>query len=113
LFFDQRLDHNPRVMMCRYEELVQRPSDMMQQLYAFIGLPYPGDKIIKDVHPQSIGKGRQSRLSASVEALCETMLERLDAAAHAKSHSTTIYSNGVLPHTAERIQETSANGNHH
>jgi hypothetical protein len=112
LFFEQGLDHNPRVMMFRYEELVRRPSDMMQRLYGFIGIPYPGDKIIKDVHPQSIGKGRQSRLSARVEALCETMLERLDAA-HTKRRSVTVYSNGALPQAAERMQEKSANGNHH
>jgi hypothetical protein len=112
LFFDPGLDHSPRVMMCRYEELVRRPSDMMQRLYGFIGLPYPGDKIIKDVHPQSIGKGRQSRLSARVEALCETMLERLDAA-HTKSRSASVYSNGVSPQAAGRMQEKSVNGNNH
>lgn len=112
LFFDQGLDHDPRVMMCRYEELVRRPSDVMQRLYTFIGVPYPGNKIVKDVHPQSIGKGRRSRLSTEVEGLCEALLERLDAV-HAQSRSGKIYRNGTTPQAAERMQENTANDSNH
>lgn len=109
LFFEQGLDHNPRVMMCRYEELVRRPSDVMQRLYAFLGISYPGDKIVKDVHPQSIGKGRRSRLSAEVEALCEGLLEQLDAA-NIPNRSGTVYRNGATAQAAEHVQENVVHG---
>jgi hypothetical protein len=65
-------------MMCRYEELVTRPADVMRQMYRFINLSYPGDHIVQDIHPQSVGKGRQSKLSAEVDELCASMLKRLE-----------------------------------
>ena len=34
--------------------------------------------MIRDVHPQSVGKGRVSRLSPEVDALCADLLARLD-----------------------------------
>lgn len=109
LYFEQGLDQNPRVMLCRYEELVRRPSEVMQRLYDFIGVPYPGDKIVKAVHPQSIGKGRRSRLSAEVEALCEKMLEQLDAA-NIPNRARKVYHNGATPQTAEQIEERAIDG---
>lgn len=84
LFFDQRLAENPDVILCRYEDLVLRPSETMQGIYAELGVAYPGDHIVQDVHPQSVGKGRQSRLSPEVEAVCQALLDRLDRA-HAMS----------------------------
>lgn len=80
LFFDQALAENPHVILCRYEDLVLHPAATMQGIYANLGLAYPGDHIVQDVHPQSVGKGRQSRLSPAVEALCRELLDRLDKA---------------------------------
>lgn len=78
LFFEQKLDSNPRVLPCRYEDLVTDPTAFMQRVYAFLGVPYPGDHITQDVHPQSVGKGRKSRLSSEVDALCAELLSELD-----------------------------------
>lgn len=80
LFFDQGLDQRPDVLLCRYEDMVRQPAGTIQRVYAEIGVPYPGDHIVQDVHPQSIGKGRKSTLSPEVEAVCGELLDRLDRA---------------------------------
>lgn len=79
LFFEQRLDHNPNVMLSRYEDLVTNPARTMRRTYAFLGRPYPGDHIVKDVNAQSVGKGRITKLSPAVDALCGDMVARLDS----------------------------------
>lgn len=80
LFFDQQLEANPNVILCRYEDLVREPATTMQRIYDAIGVAYPGDDIVQDVHAQSVGKGRKSRMSAEVEAICAELLQRLDRA---------------------------------
>ena len=78
LYFDLNLAGDPRVLLCRYEDLATDPAATMRHIYAFLGRPYPGDHIVRDVHPQSVGKGRVSRLSPAVDALCAELLDRLD-----------------------------------
>lgn len=78
LYFEQGLDQNPNVLLSRYEDLVTNPSQTMRHTYAFLGRPYPGDHIVKDVNAQSVGKGRVTKLSPAVDELCGNMLERLD-----------------------------------
>lgn len=78
LYFEQHLDQNPDVLLSRYEDLVTNPAQTMRQTYAFIGRPYPGDHIVKDVNAQSVGKGRVSKLTPAVDELCAEMLARLD-----------------------------------
>ena len=79
LYFEQGLDRDPNVLLSRYEDLVTNPAHTMRRTYAFLGRPYPGDHIVKDVNAQSVGKGRVSKLSSEVDALCAAMLARLDA----------------------------------
>ena len=78
LYFDLNLQGDPNVLLCRYEDLATDPAATMRHIYAFLGRPYPGDHIVRDVHPQSVGKGRVSRLSLEVDALCAELLARLD-----------------------------------
>lgn len=78
LYFEQRLDQNPNVLLSRYEDLVTNPARTMRRTYAFLGRAYPGDHIVKDVNAQSVGKGRVTRLSPAVDELCGAMLARLD-----------------------------------
>ena len=77
-FFAYDLAHNPRVMMCKYEEFVTRPVAYMQQIYAFVAKPFPTREIVTAVYASSVGKGAQVMLSPEVEALCQGMLERLN-----------------------------------
>ena len=78
LYFDLNLADNPDILLCRYEDLATDPAATMRRIYAFLGRPYPGDQIVRDVHPQSVGKGRVSKLSPEVDALCADLLARLD-----------------------------------
>ena len=78
LYFDLDLAGDPRVLLCRYEDLATDPAATMRRVYGFLNRPYPGDQIVRDVHPQSVGKGRVSRLSPEVDALCAALLARLD-----------------------------------
>jgi hypothetical protein len=78
LYFEQGLDRDPAVLLSRYEDLVTNPALTMRRTYAFLGRPYPGDHIVKDVNAQSVGKGRVSKLSPAVDALCAELLAQLD-----------------------------------
>ncbi|MEZ4515555.1 MAG: sulfotransferase domain-containing protein [Chloroflexota bacterium] len=101
LFFDQGLDQNPDVILCRYEDFVLNPAATMQRIYGAIGAAYPGDEIVQDVHPQSVGKGRKSHLSPEVEAICQALLDRLDLVnqvALETSPITTASTAGVTAH---------------
>lgn len=78
LFFEQGLDRNPNVMLCRYEDLVTAPATTMARVYDFLDTDYPGDAIVQSVHARSVGKGRKQLLSPEVDALCADLLSRLD-----------------------------------
>lgn len=78
LFFDQTLDQNEKVIMCKYDDFVGHPTEMMRYLYKALSLPYPGDGITKQVHQASIGKGSQVQISDEIETLCQNLYDRLD-----------------------------------
>jgi hypothetical protein len=80
LFFEQALDQNPRIMMCRYAELVSHADETMQRMYRFLDLPYPGGHLVGGVHEDSRGLGRTVALNPDIETLCEAMWNRLMAA---------------------------------
>jgi hypothetical protein len=73
LFFDLKLEDEERVMICRYNKLVEK-------IYGFISLPFPGEKIITEVSTTSVGKGSNIQLNPEIEKLCKEMLQQLDQA---------------------------------
>lgn len=77
-FFIQQLGQNPRVIMCRYKDLVLTPSEMLRRIYQSIGRPYPGDQIVREVKTSSIGRGAHLDISSEIRELCDSMLARLD-----------------------------------
>lgn len=77
-FIDRRLGSDPRVTLCRYEVLVQRPRDEIARLYEFIDVPLPARSLIDRVHTRSVERGASVTLSESVDALCTALLNRLD-----------------------------------
>lgn len=102
LFFEQQLDRNPNVLLSRYEDLVTNPAQTMRRTYAFLGRPYPGDHIVKDVNAQSVGKGRVSTLSPAVDKICADMLARLDQLNERPLPAVEAPSDGAtLAHAAE------------
>ena len=79
LFFELDLDTNPRVFMCRYKDLVKQPQIMMTSLYAFIGIVNSEQKdFSNEINSQSVGKGGSIVLNPEIEALCESLLNRIN-----------------------------------
>ena len=77
-FFHLRLEQNPKVLLCRYEELVTNPRAAVAEIYAFLGQEFPGDKIVRSVHTSSVKNGRGIPVSPAIERLCHHLLVRLD-----------------------------------
>jgi hypothetical protein len=80
LFFEQKLDGNSRVLLVRYSDFVTNPTETMSRIYKYLGRPYPGDHINREVHGLSVGKGKEVVLSPEIEDLCQSQLERLEDA---------------------------------
>jgi len=77
IFFEKELERNQRIFLCKYEDLVWNPAGTMEKIYEFIGNTFPGVRIISGVHKNSLGKGKEIRLSAEVEILCKDLYQRL------------------------------------
>jgi len=76
-FFQQGLGDDPRVILAQYEDLVLAPGPQMRRIYRFLGQDYPGDHIVRRMHPISVGRGKDIDLSGEIRDLCEGMLARL------------------------------------
>lgn len=80
-FFTQELAAHPAVMMLRYRDLVTDPLTRMTAVYQFIQRPFPGERLVQEVHQTSLGNGQaQIDLSPEIQSLCHDMLARLEAA---------------------------------
>ena len=77
-FFEQRLDQNKNVMLCRYEDLVYQPEPVVKNIYDFIGYHYPGKRITNGIHTKSVGKGCKVNLSPKISQLCDEILRKLE-----------------------------------
>ena len=78
IFFDLQLETNPKVMLCRYEDLVQDPEQRFRKLFEFVEAKY-SPKYTADVHAGSVHKTSDIRINPEIQELCERTLVRLDA----------------------------------
>lgn len=79
LFYDLALDTHPSVFMCRYEDLVRYPQQMVREIYRFMGAEYPAiNSFLEEINTQSIGKGNTVKLSPDVQELCEKLLTKMN-----------------------------------
>lgn len=65
-----------RVMLVRYEELVQNGESTLGRIYEFIGLPYNHQREMF-MHTASVGKGADIRFDADVEQRCNNLIEEI------------------------------------
>jgi hypothetical protein len=84
-YFRQNLVEDPRVLLYRYENVVNDPATAFAEMYRFAGRDFPGSSILSDISDRSVGKGAGVELSPDVEELCQAMLDRLDAAVDAQA----------------------------
>lgn len=89
-YFTLNLAANPDVTICRYEDLVQQPADVMRSVYDFIGLKYPGDHIVSIVHSNVVNRGHNLTLSPEIKSLCEGLQAQLDQAWNAQLQRFTL-----------------------
>jgi hypothetical protein len=80
LFFDLNLASEERVMALKYEDLASQPERSMRRVYEHAGIPFPGPRIVEDIHPRSIGLGGELELDPEIEAACERLWGELNAA---------------------------------
>jgi hypothetical protein len=85
LFFESSLDVNPDVLMCRYEDLVSSPVEVVRRVYNLLGQNYPGDKITAGIHSQSLRKGESIGLAPEIDHSARVLLDGLDKAYHVKN----------------------------
>lgn len=90
LFFELKLDRNPRVLMCRYEDLASQPNNIMQNIYEFLGAKFSNNHSW-EVNTNSIQKGNSIELLPEIDKLCNDLLIKLDNAYsyQSKSYSKT------------------------
>lgn len=80
LFFEQNLYRNQNVTLCKYEEIVTHPQQVLKRLYRFIGMSYPGDSIARSIHSHSVAKGQDINLSGDIQELCDELYSRMNKA---------------------------------
>lgn len=76
-FYELELDINPRVMMCRYEQMVEYPNQFINQLYSFLGKKFSIQNAW-EINSNSISKGKSIEISADISHLCDGLLDKLD-----------------------------------
>lgn len=82
LFFELNLDKNPKVFICRYEDLVFNPIKVMKNVYKFLDHDFPGSQITKEVTSKAVQRGKHVVLSSGIDCLCRQLLEKLDKVQH-------------------------------
>jgi hypothetical protein len=81
LFFQRELDKRPDVKLVAYEMLVERTTHVMRDVYEFLGIPFPNQRLDRAAHARALGRGRGVSLSPPVEEICGRLYERLGSAA--------------------------------
>jgi hypothetical protein len=76
-YFALGLDQDPRVLLVRYESLVQNPEAGMKRIFKFAESTYEPE-IIEDVSERSVGKGKDVQIRPAVQELCDALLGQLD-----------------------------------
>ena len=78
IFFDNNLQCDDRVMLCKYEDLVSRPEAVVSKLYGFMGGDEFDSRVVAGVHAKSVSKGSGVSLSSEVNTLCNELMQRMD-----------------------------------
>lgn len=80
LYFELGLDRMAdRVLLIKYRDMVEAAEEVMPRVFQFLELPYD-PAYVAGIQTWNIGKEPEPPLDPRIQALCERMLERLDAA---------------------------------
>jgi hypothetical protein len=76
LLFDQRLDEDPRLLVLRYESLVQDPEGYGALIARFVDFGFMRN-MVDFVFSDSVRKRPSPEIDSPIRSLCDEMLERL------------------------------------
>lgn len=78
IYFDLKLDTDPAVLLCKYEDTVTDPERYVRRLFDFVGGPFSSDYVAK-VSSASVNKSAPPAMGAEIAQLCGELLDRMDA----------------------------------
>lgn len=76
LFFEQKLDTDPRVRLVFYEDLVRNPGPEVAAIYGALGLQGFHAGIAQRIHARSVKHHSPADIAPAVAALCDDLLAR-------------------------------------
>ena len=76
LYFDLGLNHNERVILIRYEDIVTKPNIEFHKLCKFLGIKY-SDDMIEGIFSSSIKRNTSPEIEPSLRKDCDHLLEKL------------------------------------
>jgi glycosyltransferase involved in cell wall biosynthesis len=79
-YFARGLHEHPRMLLVKYEDLVSEPERRFPEVFEHVGAPFE-PRFIEKVHRGSLRGELAEGASPEIRALCDDMLERLDARA--------------------------------
>lgn len=79
LFFSQSLQDDQRIVLVKYQKLVQQ-KDYLESVLNRLEISTPGLEYVWDYHEKSVGQGKEIKVSDSVRVLLDEMLNKLDKA---------------------------------
>lgn len=74
-YFEQALDADPRVMLARYEDIVQNPRREFRRICAFAGIAY-SDRMVSGVQAGSNDRRPPPAIAADIESHCMELMDR-------------------------------------
>lgn len=77
IYFEQELFGNPRVLLCKYEDLVTDPVYHFNKIFNFLGAGFSAD-YVANVRTTSIGKHEKPQIREDLTSFCEALQTRMD-----------------------------------
>lgn len=74
------LDRHPRMLLVKYEDLVQAPERGFDEVFRHVGAPFD-PRFLGRVHTESVRRGDPLPVSPAIRALCDELLARLETRA--------------------------------
>ena len=76
LYFQQNLEHDERVMLVNYEDIVSDPLNTVSEIFDFVGIDDMSPWIVRKIHSKSLGKNATPPISEEVFDLCMELQNR-------------------------------------
>jgi glycosyltransferase involved in cell wall biosynthesis len=74
-YFDQDLQHEPRMRLVRYADLAEDPTTHFPGVFHHLGAQYDAS-FVDQVHTSSLGKSTPPAVRPAIRALCDALMER-------------------------------------